>query len=122
MEDRTIATVNLVAAESLKRSAWLAFCRGVVNFFTSPGFWLTILTLIIAFVAWVFIMRQININRQRRRRAARKGRRDEPDKSATQLLPFPLRQQHPQVAKLPRTFDQQRQKAAAEAPCSPFGQ
>lgn len=73
MENRTIATVNLVAAESLKRSAWLAFCRGVGNFFTSAGFWLTMLTLVIAFVAWVFIMRQININKQRRRRAARRA-------------------------------------------------
>ena len=81
MEDRTIATVNLVAEESLKKSAWLSFCRGVANFFTSPGFWLTILTLIIAFVAWVFIMRQININRQRRRRAARKMGNNRPNSS-----------------------------------------
>ena len=81
MEDRTIATVNLVAEESLKKSAWLSFCRGVANFFTSPGFWLTILTLIIAFVAWVFIMRQININRQRRRRAARKMGPNRPNSS-----------------------------------------
>lgn len=73
MENRTIATVNLVAAESLKRSSWLAFCRSVGNFFTSAGFWLTVLTLIVAFVAWVFIMRQINITKQRRRRAARKA-------------------------------------------------
>ncbi len=73
MENRTIATVNLVAAESLKKSSWLAFCRGVGNFFTSAGFWLTMLTLIVAFIAWVFIMRQINIAKQRRRRAARRA-------------------------------------------------
>ncbi len=71
MADETIATVNLVAAESLEKSPWLAFCRGVAHFFTSPGFWLTLLLLIAGFVAWLFIMRQININRRRKRRAAR---------------------------------------------------
>lgn len=71
MADETIATVNLVAAESLEKSSWLAFCRGVFNFFTSPGFWLTLLLLIAGFIGWLFIMRQINISRRRKRRAAR---------------------------------------------------
>jgi hypothetical protein len=71
MADQTIATVNLVAAESLQRSPWLSFCRGVRNFFTSAGFWLTVLTLLIGFIAWMFLMRYINRKRRRRRRISR---------------------------------------------------
>ena len=73
MADETIATVDLVAAESLSRSAWLAFCRGVVNFFTAPAFWIVVLTLIIGFTGWLFMMREINRRKRRRLRAARKN-------------------------------------------------
>lgn len=77
MADETIATVNLVAAESLEKSAWLAFCRRVVHFFMAPAFWLTLLAFVGGFIAWLFIMRQINISRRRKRRAA-KGRTGTP--------------------------------------------
>ncbi len=72
MANETIGTVNLVASETLQRSGWLAFLRGLKKFFTSAGFWLTVLSLVLAFVAWLFIMRQINLNKRRRRIAARK--------------------------------------------------
>lgn len=83
MADETIATVNLVAAESLEKSAWLSFCRNVINFLTSPGFWLTILALLVGFVAWIFIMRQINISRRRKRRAMKGRTSSAPSRSRT---------------------------------------
>lgn len=73
MADETIATVDLVAAESLSRSAWLAFCRGIINFFTAPLFWIIVLGLIIGFTGWLFLMRELNRQKRRRMRAARKG-------------------------------------------------
>ena len=73
MSNQSIATVNLVASETLHKSAWLTFLRGLKNFFTSAGFWLTVLALIIGFTAWLFIIRQINLNKRKRRRAARKA-------------------------------------------------
>lgn len=83
MADETIATVNLVAAESLEKSTWLSFCRNVINFLTSPGFWLTILALLVGFVAWIFIMRQINISRRRKRRAMKGRTSSAPSRSRT---------------------------------------
>ena len=73
MADETIATVDLVAAESLSRSAWLAFCPGIRNFFTAPAFWIVLLTLVIGFTGWLFAMREMNRRKRRRLRAARKN-------------------------------------------------
>ena len=86
MADETVANVNLVAAESLSRSGWLAFCRGVADFFTSPFFWLGVVLLIGGFTGWLFIMRAVNRSRRRRMRAARRnGPRAYPSRTGQNL-------------------------------------
>ena len=71
LNDVTIATVDLVAGESLERSSWLVFVRNVKNFFSSVWFKLVIV-LILLLIAGYIVFAILYNNRKRRRRKTRR--------------------------------------------------
>ena len=71
LNDVTIATVDLVAGESLERSGWLVFVRGIKDFFSSVWFKLVIV-LILLLIAGYIVFAILYNNRKRRRRKTRR--------------------------------------------------
>lgn len=71
LDDVTIATVDLVAGETLERSSWLEFLRGVKGFFSSVWFKLAIVVVLLLIAAYIVFAILYN-NRKRRRRKAKR--------------------------------------------------
>ncbi len=71
LADTTIATVDLVAGESLERSSWLGFMRGVKNFFSSVWFKLVIVLVLLLIAAYIVFAILYN-NRKRHRRKTKR--------------------------------------------------
>ena len=71
LADVTIATVDLVAGESLERSSWLEFMRGVKNFFSSVWFKLVIVLVLLLIAAYIVFAILYN-NRKRHRRKTKR--------------------------------------------------
>lgn len=73
LADETIASVDLVAGESLERSGWLYFLRCLKNFFTSTAFKLVILLVVLLIAGYIAFT--VMYNKRRRKRRRRKGSR-----------------------------------------------
>ena len=71
LDDVTIATVDLVAGETLERSSWLEFLRKVKGFFSSVWFKLAIVVVLLLIAAYIVFAILYN-NRKRRRRKAKR--------------------------------------------------
>ncbi len=73
LADVTIAKVNLVSGQDVERSSWLAFLRGVKNFFGS--IWFKLLIALILLLAAGYIAFAIIYNNRKSKRRRRRAKR-----------------------------------------------